>query len=59
MDFGRPRRLEWISEKFEPPLYFVTFCTTERRTLLANESVHCAVIQYGKRGGERRVALGR
>jgi hypothetical protein len=58
-DFGRrPLRLYRV---FDPgPLYFVTFCTHQRRPFLARDEVHAAFICYGKRA-ERdfNVAVGR
>ena len=58
-NFGRrPVRLYRV---FAPgPLYFVTFCTHERRPFLARDEVHTAFICYGKRA-ERdfNVAVGR
>ena len=59
MSAGQPPRLERIFQIYDPPLYFVTFCTGRRRKVLANEAVHHAVIEYGRRGEERNVGLGR
>jgi len=59
MALGKPRRLEWVFQKFDPPLYFVTFCTARRRKVLATERVHAALVSFGKRGEERGVAIGR
>jgi putative transposase len=59
MTLGKPPRLERIFQRYDPPLYFVTLCTRRRRNVLANEIVHRAIIQYGERGVERNVALGR
>ena len=59
MTLGKPPRLDWIFQRYDPPLYFVTICTARRRKVLANEIVHCAVTEYGERGVDRNVALGR
>ena len=59
MTLGKPPRLEWIFQRYDPPLYFVTLCTARRRKILANEEVHCAVMEYGERGVEKNVVLGR
>src|SRR6476469_3422111 len=59
MGFGKPQRLEYIFQKYERPLYFITFCTTRRAPILANEGVNNAIIQYGKLGTPRNVSLGR
>ena len=59
MTLGKPPRLDWIFQRYDPPLYFVTLCTVRRRKILANEVVHRSLIEYGERGIERSVALGR
>ena len=59
MTLGKPPRLNRIFQKYDPPLYFVTLCTARRKKILVNETVHRAVIDYGKRGLEKNVALGR
>ena len=59
MTFGKPPRLALIFQRYDPPLYFVTLCTARKKRVLANEIVHRAVTEYGERGIERNVALGR
>jgi REP element-mobilizing transposase RayT len=59
MTLGKPPRLDVIFQRYDPPLYFVTLCTRLRRKILANGDAHCAVLEYGERGIERNVALGR
>ena len=59
MSFGKPRRLEWIFQKYEPPLYFVTLCTVHRRKVLANEQVHAAFVRYAEAAAQRGYAVGR
>jgi putative transposase len=56
----KPPRLGEILQAYCSPVYFVTFCTMYRRSILANETVHTALRDYGLRGAnERKVALGR
>ena len=59
MSFGKPRRLDWVFQKYEPPLYFVTFCTVQRRNILANHAVFAAFREYAEEGVNRGVAVGR
>ena len=59
MTLGKPPRLEWVFQRYDPPLYFVTLCTLRRKKVLANEPAHRSLIEYGERGIEKNVALGR
>jgi hypothetical protein len=59
MTLGKPPRLERIFQRYDPPLYFVTLCTVRRSKILANDFVHRSLIEYGERGVEKNVALGR
>jgi REP element-mobilizing transposase RayT len=54
-----PPRLPAIFQRFDSPLYFVTFNTLLKRPLLANDSVHAAFRNYAERGLEFNVATGR
>ena len=54
-----PPRLPVIFQRFDAPLYFVTFNTLLKRPLLANDSVHSAFRNYAERGLEFNVATGR
>ena len=56
---NRPPRLEQVFQKYDPPLYFVTFNTDHRRHLLANERVHQRFIAFGETGLSRGAAIGR
>ena len=56
---NRPPRLERVFQRYDPPLYFVTFNTHRRRRLLANEHVHERFIAFGKAGLARGIAIGR
>jgi REP element-mobilizing transposase RayT len=57
--FGRrPLRLQRIFAT--DPLYFVTFCTHERRPFLAQSEVHIAFVLFAKRAKDNfNVAVGR
>ena len=55
----RPPRLQWVFRKYDPPLYFVTFNTHNRRKLLANSEVHSHFIEFAKLGTPRGIAIGR
>jgi hypothetical protein len=59
MTLGKPPRLDWVFQRYDPPLYFVTLCAVRRKKILANEFVHRSLIEYGERGVEKSVALGR
>jgi len=55
------RRLQRLSVIYQStPLYFVTFCTEARQTILAQEVVHAAFSSFAARGlQEKNVAVGR
>ena len=55
----RPPRLHRVFERYDPPLYFVTFNTHQRRKLLANGSVQHALVHFAKRGHPRGIGIGR
>jgi REP element-mobilizing transposase RayT len=59
MTLAKPPRLERVFQKYDPPVYFVTTCTQDRRKVLANNVVHSVLINYGQHGVERGFALGR
>jgi putative transposase len=59
MTLGKPARLHRIVEIYDPPLFFVTFCTARRQNVLANNPVHRALIGYGRIALDHNVALGR
>jgi putative transposase len=56
---NRSPRLHLVFQKYDPPLYFVTFNTHQRRKLLANAQVHSCLIEFAKLGEQRGIALGR
>jgi REP-associated tyrosine transposase len=48
-----------VFQKYDPPLYYVTFNTYQRRKLLANTRVHSRLIEFAKLGEQRGIAFGR
>jgi len=55
-----PPRLPVVFDRFECPLYFVTFCTAGRRKLLADPETHAAFCAFAERGWrEQGIAVGR
>ena len=56
---GTPPRLPIIFQRFDSPLYFVTFNTLLKRPLLANDPVHAAFRNYAECGLKFNVATGR
>ena len=56
---ARPPRLKEVFPNFDPPLYFVTFCTWHRARILASEAVHAAFIDYAKQNLLRGIHTGR
>ena len=56
---NRPPRLDRVFQRYDPPLYFVTFNTHNRRKLLANPHVHQALIDFANEGEARAIGLGR
>ena len=59
LHLGRPPRLAQIFQSYEPPLYFVTANTWQRRQLLADDSVHQAFRAYALKNAEQGRAIGR
>ena len=55
---NRPSRLEPF-QKYDPPLYFVTFNTHRRRPLLANKRVHDRFADFANAALSRGIAVGR
>jgi REP element-mobilizing transposase RayT len=55
----RPPRLHRVFQRYDPPLYFVTFNTHQRRKLLANAAVHNELIHFAKSGEARGIGVGR
>ena|ERR1700730_3627460 len=55
----RPPRLDFVFQKYDPPLYFVTFNTYRRQQLLANHAVHARLIEFANEGAARGISIGR
>ena len=56
---NKPPRLPVIFQKYNPPLYLVSFNLLLRRPLLASETVHAAFCKFAERGLEFHVSTGR
>ncbi|MFL6585086.1 MAG: REP-associated tyrosine transposase [Chthoniobacterales bacterium] len=56
---GKPPRLDLIFQRFDAPVYFVTFNTHRRQRILTNAEVHTAVVQYCTRSEAFQIGVGR
>ena len=56
---GRPPRLDEVFQRYDSPVYFVTFCTHRRKPVLATERTHLAFVQFAQRAVDFNVAVGR
>jgi putative transposase len=57
---GRPPRLPTVFQKYDAPVYFVTICAAQRKTLFAHDVVHAAFRDFAECGQrEHRTAVGR
>ena len=56
---ARPPRLPVVFQEYNPPLYFVTFCTLERRACLNIKAVHEAFVKYASAGIQKGAGVGR
>ena len=54
-----PPRLDFIFQKYDPPVYFVTFNTYRRRQLLANPRAHRMFVEFARAGKNRGITVGR
>jgi putative transposase len=54
-----PPRLDFIFQKYDPPLYFVTFNTHRRKRFLANAKVFRRFIDFARSGEEHGISVGR
>jgi REP element-mobilizing transposase RayT len=54
-----PPRLDLIFQKYDPPVYFITFNTHRRKRSLANSKVLRRFIEFARAGEERGIAVGR
>ncbi len=55
----RPPRLEWIFSSYDPPLFFLTFNTSHRRSLLGNDAVHEQFIDFARNAETRGIGVGK
>jgi putative transposase len=55
----RPPRLSRVFDVYATPLYEVTFCSRNRRSILANSSVHEAFLQACQVAHDNNAAVGR
>ncbi len=56
---NKPHRLPEIFQSYNAPLYFVTFCTAQRKPILATDLVHQKLYDYAEKAIPRGVAIGR
>lgn len=57
---GRPPRLPVIFQRYDPPIFFITICSHERRRLFDNAPFHDAFQKFAHRGhAEKGIAVGR
>src|SRR6266487_844021 len=54
-----PPRLELVFQKYDPPLFFVTFNAHHRKKLLASAKVHAQFVSFAELPQERGIAVGR
>ncbi len=54
-----PPRLRPVFQKYDPPLYFVTFNTHHRKKPLANAEVHARIVDFARSAEERGMGVGR
>jgi REP element-mobilizing transposase RayT len=55
---SRPPHLKTIFRKYDPPLYFITICTHQRRRILATDEFHRHFIEFMNRKSEQGIACG-
>ena len=56
---NKPHRLSQIFQSYDAPVYFVTFCTAQRKPILSNDAVHMAFRLYAEKAEPRGIAIGR
>ena len=54
-----PPRLELVFQKYDPPLFFVTFNTHHRKKLPASAKVHAQFVSFAELAQARGIAVGR
>lgn len=55
----KPPRLDLIFQRFDAPLYLITFNTYERQPILATPDLHTAFVDYCRRAGDFSIGVGR
>ena len=55
---SRPPHLKAIFKKYDPPLYFITFCTYDRKRILATKHFHDHFIEFMKKKSTEGIACG-
>ncbi len=55
---SRPPRLREIFRKYDPPLYFITFCTHNRMPALANDRFHNHFVEFMRKKATDGMACG-
>jgi REP element-mobilizing transposase RayT len=55
---NRPPRLKAIFKQYDPPLYFITFCTQQRKQILATDYFHGHFRDFMKRKSIEGIACG-
>jgi REP element-mobilizing transposase RayT len=56
---NRPPRIGMVFQRYDPPLYFITFNTHRRKKLLANRYVHSRFIEFVRSGEKLGLTVGR
>jgi len=55
----RPTRVDEVFQRYDPPVYFVTFCTHRRRKVLASNQTYLSFVEFARRAAEFNIAVGR
>jgi REP element-mobilizing transposase RayT len=54
----RPPHLKTVFKKYDPPLYFITFCTNQRKQILATDSFHDHFFTFLSKKSAEGIACG-
>lgn len=54
----RPPRLTTVFQRFDPPLYFITFCAFDRQPVLAADAFHTCFSDYLSQKSAEGIACG-
>ena len=55
---ARPPHLKTIFRKYDPPLYFITFCSHNRKPVLATDGFHNHFMEFMKTKSAEGIACG-